>query len=447
MNFNIKKLTPLLFVSLFIADMPVAKAICYKVHGIGKLTSNIPLEVAALGYTAKSWGGVLNEAAASISFGTVSVGIGAGLLSPAGTIIASAHLPFIETALKVPYSANQILFKCALTDADDLYEIYSLPGGTGQFYGGKAVTDVEGAYQTPAAGIAYRITNLKTGLYYTGYWQERKLTSDDYIVVGSNLYIPATAFSSATFELIKTDDSFGLTTRNAFGQIITPQGYETLRTPTLNASCKTGMLALPPNNVDHTTAVWSMRRGTTTVIHGNTCKLADFDQVVNLPAISAGDLMDGLSSSNTFNVAIDCEKGAVSGTTSNNKNPPVAIGFLVSQAPALSQASTLGLQTSAGGIRYLLDDHYGASGVASGVGIRIYSSEGGALNLLSSGSTTGTGPDAGWYGFADLMSETGSSTSATSYAGTFTAALEQLPGLIAQAGSVNAQAQIIVSLQ
>ena len=191
-----------------------------------------------------------------------------------------------------------------------------------------------------------------------------------------------------------------------------------------------------------------MRYGTTTIIRGSTCTLGDFDQVVKLPSISAGDLRNGASSSNTFNVAIDCDSGAISGTTSSNTNAPVAMGFLVSQATALSQASTLGLQSSSGGISYLLDDNYGASGVASGVGIRLYSSAGKVLNLLSSSATTGTGNAAGWYGFSDLLSETGATASGgTSYAGTFTASLEQLPGLTAQAGSVNAQAQIIVSLQ
>jgi type 1 fimbria pilin len=447
MKFNITKLKPWLFASAFLACTPGAQAICYKVTGIGKTTSTIPQEVADQGYTAAKWGGVLNAAAGTISFGTIIMGTGAESLAPAGTILATADLPFLDHALKVPYAANQIVFKCALTDADNLYEMYALAGATGAYYGGKAVTDVEGAYQTPAEGIAYRITNQKTGLYYTSYWQERKLTAEDYIVIGSNLYIPASSFDSATFELIKSNDFFGTPTRNAFSQIVSPQAYLALRTPTINVTSITGTLAYSPTP-DMTSAVWSMRGGSTTIIRGKTCILDDFDQVVKLPAISAEDLRNGGSSSNTFNVAIECDKGAISGTASSLINAPVAVGFLVIQPKALSQASTLGLQTSAGGISYLLDDNYGTSGVASGVGIRIYSSGGQALNLLSSSATTGTGSAAGWYGFADLMSETGTTDSGgTSYAGTFTAALEQLPGLTAQAGSVNAHAQIIVSLQ
>jgi type 1 fimbria pilin len=104
--------------------------------------------------------------------------------------------------------------------------------------------------------------------------------------------------------------------------------------------------------------------------------------------------------------------------------------------------------SSAGGISYLLDDNYGNNSVASGVGIRILSPHGDALNLLSNKNALGTGPNAGWYGFADLLSySTDTLTGGKQYSGVFTASLEQLPGLTATAGSVNAQAQIVVSLQ
>jgi len=448
MKFNITTLRPWLCAGLFIACATDVQAFCFKVTGVGTGTSSIPQKVANMGYTAAPWGnGVLNAAAGTISFGTISMGTGAEALAPAGTVIASADLPFLDKGMKEPYAANQIVFKCALSDAEELYEVYALPGGSGMFYGGKAVTDIEGAYQTPAMGIAYRITNQKTGLYYTGYWQERKLTSDDYFVVDSTLYIPASSFDSATFELLKTNDVYGTPTRNAFSQIVTPQAYEALRTSGINNTAKTGSLAYAPTPA-MTSAVWSMRGGSTTIIHGNTCTLADFDQVVKLPPISVGNLRIGDKSSNTFNVAISCEKGAHSGTATNINDAPVAVGFLVTQPAALSQASTLGLQTSAGGISHLLDNNYGASGVASGVGIRLYAATGEALNLLSSTATTGSGAAAGWYGYADLMGQRGVTTEGnTEYGGTFTASLEQLPGLTAQAGSVNAQAQIIVSLQ
>ncbi|THD51265.1 fimbrial usher protein StbD [Enterobacteriaceae bacterium ML5] len=450
MKFSISQLKTWLITSAFMACSPWAHAVCYKVTGVGTSTSTIPQAVADMGYTATNWGGILNSAAASISFGTIIMGTGAQSLATAGTVLASANLNFIDTALKVPYSANQIVFKCALADADSIYEMYALNAGNGVFYGGYAVNDVDGGYATPAQGIAYRIMNLKTGLYYTNKWQERKLTADDYITVGSNIYIPASAFDSATFELVKTDDigSGAYITRNAFAQIISPQGFIAFKGNFMNTDITTGSTASTPTSPSNTSAVWSMRGGSTTIIRGNTCTLSDFDQVVQLPSIGVGDLRNGNSSSNTFNVSITCDAGAISGTSSSSTNAPVAMGFLVTQPTALSQASALGLKSSSGGISYLLDDNYGTSGVASGVGIRLYSSSGAALNLLSSKATTGTGNAAGWYGFADFLSATGATASGgETYGGTFTASLEQLPGLQATAGSVNAQAQIVVSLQ
>lgn len=437
-----------LIASAIMTCSPWAQATCYKVTGIGTSNSTIPQELVTMGYTAKPWGKVLNSAISPISFGTIIMGTGAQSLAPAGTQLASASLSFVDKALSEPYSANQIVFKCAVSDAAaGFYELYALNGSV-QLYGGKATTDVPGAYVTPATGIAYRITNMKTGQYYSSYWQQREITSADYITVGSTIYIPVSAFSDAFFELIKTDDITGTTARNVFSQMVSPQAYVVFKGGiSMGSGQTTGALASDPSPLE-TSAVWGMRGGSTTIIRGNTCTLGDFDQVVKIPPIGMGELRNNGTSTQTFNVAIDCDAGAVSGTTSSSTNAPVAIGFLVTQPTALSQASALGLQTSSGGISHLLDDNYGTSGVASGVGIRLYSSGGQALNLLSSSTTTGTGSAAGWYGFSSLMSESGSNASCgKSYAGVLTASLEQLPGTNATPGSVNAQAQIIVSLQ
>ncbi|MDQ1215034.1 fimbrial usher protein StbD [Pantoea anthophila] len=445
---DITKINSWLLAFSLIACAPSAQALCFKVKDVGTGLFKIPQAVADKGYTATSWGGFLNEVTKPINFPTIIMGTGAERLAPAGTVMASATLPFLEWALNTPYTANQIVFKCALSDADSLYELYAVNAGGGEFYGGKAVSDVPDAYQSPASNLAFRITNLKTGRYYTQKWQQRKLTEEDYIVIDSMIYIPASAFSGAIYELIKTDDVFGAPKRNPFEGILAPQGFVAFKGNGINTDISTGGSGQTPGQATSTSGVWSMLKSTTTVIHGNACTLGEFDPVVNLPPISANDLRNGSSSQQTFNVAIECEKGAISGTTSSETNAPVAVGFLVTQATALTQAETLKLKTASGGVSHLLDDNYGTSGVASGVGIRIYSSNGQALNLLSSSATTGNGSGAGWYGFADLMSETGlTSSGGTAYAGTFTASLEQFPNSEAQSGSVNAQAQIIVSLQ
>ena len=95
----------------------------------------------------------------------------------------------------------------------------------------------------------------------------------------------------------------------------------------------------------------------------------------------------------------------------------------------------------------MLDNNYGATGVASGVGIRIYNESGTALNLLPS-RTTNTGNAGGWYAYKDLTTSQGDSTDGvTTYTGNFTASLEAISGQTATAGTVNAQLQVVVSFQ
>ncbi|MEB7540289.1 fimbrial protein [Pantoea anthophila] len=436
-----------LFLFAFMVCSPMAQATCFKVEGVGEGNNKIPQKVKDMGYDAREWGGGVGYAAAAkLSFGTIGVGIGANSLAPAGTLLGTAYLPFLEKALRGPYTANQIVYKCALSDADNLYEMFSLAAIYGPAYGATAVSDVEGAYQTPARNIAYRITHMKSGRYYTSEWQERKLSADDYIVIDSMLYIPATAFSDATFKLFKTNDFFGNYARDIFKQASAEQGYVALRTSTINTHLVTGQITFQPTS-GYASAVWSMKNGETNVVEGKSCRIKEFKPIVDLPTITVADLSNGATSSANFNVAIDCDEGAVSGTEHSLQNPPVAIGFLVNQATR-SQSVQLGLQTSSNGFRYLLDNNYGAKGVASGVGIRIYSGSQ-ALNLLSSrGITTGLGHDAGWYGFEELMSSTGnSSNGGKTYEGAFTASLERISGDTLKEGSVYAQAEIIVNLQ
>lgn len=105
------------------------------------------------------------------------------------------------------------------------------------------------------------------------------------------------------------------------------------------------------------------------------------------------------------------------------------------------------MQTTSGGITYLLDTNYGSEGVASGVGIRIYDENGNALNLLPS-KTVRTGNQGGWYAYKNLTTTQGdSSDGVTTYTGNFTASLEAISGQTTSAGTVNAQLQVVVSFQ
>ena len=416
---------------------------------IGTGINDIPQEVADMGFTATPL--VTNGNNAPISFGVLSIGTGSVSLNPPGTLLGTANVDVISSGLHAPYAANQILYKCPLSDADSLYEMYATANSN--FYGGIEVNDIDSGYITPAKNVAFRITNQKAGAYYTKFWQERKLTPADYITVGSTIYVPASAFSNITFELLKTNDSGNISyadPRNAFNTLTQAQATVRFKPVFGMTSPIAGAQATSPSaSATNIVAVWGMRGGSTTIIHGETCVVSDFDQVVTLPPIGAAELNASMTSTSNFNVAIECDAGAVSGTVTNTTTPPVAMGFLVTQPTALAQAATLGLKNAYGGISHLLDNSYGTSGVASGVGIRIYP-EGSStpLTLLSTNTTTGTGNAAGWYGFSAYLDNVGATgTGGSRYSGLFTASLERLPGLQATAGSVHAQAQIFVSLQ
>lgn len=449
MKFPVIQLKHGLIAALMIVSAPWAQAECRRVTSIGTGINDIPQEVADMGFTATPL--VTNGNNAPISFGVLSIGTGSVSLNPPGTLLGTANVDVISSGLHAPYAANQILYKCPLSDADSLYEMYATANSN--FYGGIEVNDIDSGYITPAKNVAFRITNQKAGAYYTKFWQERKLTPADYITVGSTIYVPASAFSNITFELLKTNDSGNISyadPRNAFNILTQAQATVRFKPVFGMTSPIAGAQATSPSaSATNIVAVWGMRGGSTTIIHGETCVVSDFDQVVTLPPIGAAELNASMTSTSNFNVAIECDAGAVSGTVTNTTTPPVAMGFLVTQPTALAQAATLGLKNGYGGISHLLDNSYGTSGVASGVGIRIYP-EGSStpLTLLSTNTTTGTGNAAGWYGFSDYLDNVGATgTGGSRYSGLFTASLERLPGLQATAGSVHAQAQIFVSLQ
>ncbi|VEA78646.1 fimbriae usher protein [Salmonella enterica subsp. arizonae] len=139
------------------------------------------------------------------------------------------------------------------------------------------------------------------------------------------------------------------------------------------------------------------------------------------------------SSQVPFHVSLECESGAVSSPRPTISAANVAMGFVVNQPTAVAAAHRLGLTTSAGGLSWLLDTHYGEPGVASGVGIRIYNDAGTPINLLPDRIKTGAGNARGWYGYKDLTTRV-SSGSVETYSGDFTASLEAIGGQTVTAG-------------
>ncbi|AVF37627.1 fimbrial usher protein StbD [Rahnella sikkimica] len=423
----------------------ISQATCSRATGTGYLTTAL-IEA---GYTATSWSGACDTCNGNIGLpSVVSLSTGSSFM-PSGTLIASSTADFFQASVATTYGQNQILFRCALADADSIYEMYGTNGDNA--YTGRYTTDeVDNAYYSPVRNVAYRLTNTTTGEYYSRYWKARKLTADDWVQDETYIYIPASIFSGITIELFKIDSTSYYTNSStswlmSYSQ---PYGYIAFKGPGLSTNVTDG--ADSYSNANGWYTAWPAAYGLyndVTFVRGAMCLVKDYPSVVLLPTISTSSLNNGETSQSTFDISLTCEDAAVSSVSkSTTSSANVAMGFLVNQSTAVTAATTLGL-TSTSGLTHLLDTNYGSSGVASGVGIRIYDESGNALNLLSS-TTTATGNTGGWYAYKALTTSQDDSTDGvTTYTGNFTASLEAISGETVTAGTVNAQLQVVVSFQ
>lgn len=426
-----------------------SNATCYRVTSTSWLSS----EIIAAGYTATSWSGGSDANSGNLGF-PATISLSTSSFTPSGTLLASSTATFLTGGYSTGYAANQILYRCALADAGSLLEFYATNGDDDT--GGRYETEeVEGAYYTAMANVAIRLTNVKTGNYFSKYWQSRTLTSDDWVQDSTYIYIPASAFSDVYAELFKINDTTyyrnSTNSRNAYYYSYAgPAGYIAFQGPGISASLADGLSSDGGSGTSGWYANWpgafSLYRGVT-FVRGAMCSVKDYPTIVILPSISVPEIVNGEVSQQSFSITLSCEDTAVSSlSASTTTSANVAMGFLVNEATAVTAASNLGL-TSTNGVTYLLDTNYGSSGVASGVGIRIYNESGTALNLLSK-TTTATGNAGGWYAYKDLTTSQGDSTDGvTTYTGNFTASLEAISGETVTAGSVNAQLQVVVSFQ
>ncbi|MGR5161170.1 fimbrial usher protein StbD [Vibrio owensii] len=375
---------------------------------------------------------------------------------PYGSVLASATTSFLGAANRTPYGGKQVLFRCDLTDKDDLWEYYSVNGDDG-YAGQHDVPDIPGAYYSDYRYAAFRLTNLATGEYYSRYWKSRKLNPDDMFQDSNYIYVHAGLFSDVSVEVLKVKEepnkNYGLnygryrpTTQRVQGYIAFKGGG---RSAGLSVGCDHGGGCYSGWYGDWPGA-WGWANQVT-FIRGAFCQVSDYTPVVTIPKTTAASLNGGIPSQANFTIGLSCELDAESGTTSNTSSSltatrPIAIGLLANSANAVSQAELLGLKTTGGGLTYLLSNDYGNAGVAEGVGIKIYDDSGTAMNFLPS-PTTGTGNSGGWYGFKEVTQLESTGTSLETYRGHFTASLEKISGETATPGTVYAQAQIIVTFQ
>ena len=435
--------------TFLVLTVPIAShANCTKVTS----TSSLSSELIAAGYTAGSWTGACNSCGGSSNINNVVSISSSSSIMPSGTLLATSTATTLESGRSAGYEANQILYRCALADADSLYEMYSLRGQGYNYLGYQITDEIEDGYYSYVKNVAFRLTNTLTGEYYSRYWKSRKLTSDSWVQDSNYIYIPASAFSDVVWELFKIDTASSYSPNSAaryvynVGVTIGRTAFKGpgLNTANLNAGDDSRTIYL--GYYENWPSAWDLSG--VVFVRGSTCLIKDYPSVVLFPTISTVSLNNGESSTSAFDISLSCEDSAVSSvSTSTTSSANVAMGFLVNQSTAVTAATNLGLVTSNGGLTHLLDTNYGSSGVASGAGIKIYDESGTALNLLTS-TTPATGNTGGWYAYKDLTTSQGDSTDGiTTYTGNFTASLEAISGETVTAGSVNAQLQVVVSFQ
>lgn len=223
-----------------------------------------------------------------------------------------------------------------------------------------------------------------------------------------------------------------------------------------------------------------------------TCKLNTVTPTVNFGSTTTGYLNNNNVVSQNFYIDVDCNDGVLSGNKSGTTSGKVAIGIQPSQQAYDAVKNNLFLSLYNGdtfkSVKALLDNNYGATGVAQNVGIYIkYQGASSYLNLLGQPGATGTladrnyndgpvghstfaescgtnynqkcylgitfpmGEEAGWYPILNSGHYTSVGTPLTSYTTyriNYTADLKHITGAPpVTAGTVNSTAYVVVKIQ
>lgn len=395
--------------------------------------------------TAGAWAGSLDNNNGSLGLPSVIDLSTNANFQPDGTLLAAATSDFTTFALNTGYDPERVLFRCAAADVDQLFEMYATNGDND--YGGKnedgaIAGNVPSGFATVVANVVIRLTNLSTGEYYSRLWKGRRLTGLDTDSTG-HILVKAKNFSNLYTELFRINYTrAGAYNVASYAYAYTqPNAYIAFKGPGISG---------PVEGTD-SVSNWPGWYGTWPASIGlynymtfrrtTICAVTNFTPTVILPRISVAELNNGNTSSADFNVDFQCQTGINSGVTAGT----VAMGFLV-PAASVAKAQTLGLMNGSGGISHLVSENYGAAGMASGVGIRIYRNNS-PMYLLSK-NVTQTGNNGGWYGiFQGAQQITGTVSGGNSYTENFRAELSKISGQTVTAGAVNAHAQVVIRVQ
>ncbi|MBJ3815372.1 fimbrial usher protein StbD [Shimwellia pseudoproteus] len=426
-----------------------------------RVTDTHQLSEAAInaGYSAQGWAGANNaEARGHLGLpGTVTLS-GGSSFQKEGSLLASSSASFINSGRAGGYSPNQVLFKCDVSQLGAIYEFFAT-NGADNYSGKQPVGDLSGAYYTRVKNIALRLTNQKSGQLYQRHWQKRAISPEEVFNDGQHIYVPASAFSDVFIELLRVDNAgYGVegTARDSYNYEM-PSGYVAFQGGGIGQGLSEGADSAVSNDGKSVNwpAGWSLAHQTQ-FLRYSACDVVDYPATVMLPTMTVAALEEGTTADAPFAVRIECSN-SISVSRNAWENPgggddggnvggssSMMLGLVVSDANAASKAASLGL-TNGSAYTWLLSNDYGNSGVASGVGIRIYNDQLGGNAMDLAPSTTISGSANGWYALDDVATLT-TSDGKDIFNASFTASLEKIQGQSITPGSVYAQAQIIVGL-
>lgn len=191
---------------------------------------------------------------------------------------------------------------------------------------------------------------------------------------------------------------------------------------------------------------YGLNKSNTTLSNIPTCVTRNATPLINFPPISQDEIKNGAIRSAILEVEVECNDTMISGTATGQ----TAIGFQPS-AGAYTAASSLGLLTTQGGVKYLLSDQYGTDpDIATGVGIKLFNAASNKeMNFLNQFALAGGGEDAGWYpvlqGTPYLIGSNASGHK--SYMQHYRAELKAIPNTTISAGKVKSTATVLVKIQ
>lgn len=401
-------------------------------------THQLSATAIAAGYNAQSWAGANNaEARGQLGLpGVVTLGGNNGVQKE-GSLLASSAANFVNSGRSGGYGSRQVLFKCDKSDRGSLYEFFAT-NGLDAHSGQQAVDSLDGAYYTRVKNVALRLTNQKSGQYYSRQWQKRAIAQDDTFDDGQHVYIPASAFSDVFVELLKVENgNFGVegSSRDSYNYD-TPSGYIAFQGGGISQGLTEGADSAASNDGRslYWPGGWSLAHQTRFQRYVS-CQLDDYPGTVLFPAMNTAALKGGAKAEANFSISVACTN--ITEARRDTSNTGFYMGFVAHNRHSADET-------------LLLDTAYGGNnGVAQGVGIRLFSANDltSPLTLLAPGtSAVDTGSD-GWHALEELTPHADTLEGNISlYKGDFTASLSAFDTRTVTPGSVNAQVNIVVAM-